>query len=135
MTQATFEEWLEDVNHVMRKQNQKILLLVDSMTSHCVTKMMSNIKVKFLPPNLTSEVQPLDQGVIRAVKSQYHQQMLQYIVTITETNNTKTDFNKSVSVFYTVWWLSRASEQISRETIVKNFQRAGCNNHQENNED
>jgi hypothetical protein len=38
MTQAIFEEWLEDLNHVMRKQNRKILLLLDNATSHCVAK-------------------------------------------------------------------------------------------------
>jgi hypothetical protein len=68
MTQAIFEEWLEDLNHVMKKQNQKILLLVDIATRHRAAKVMSNIKVKFLPPNLTSEVPPLDQGIIRALK-------------------------------------------------------------------
>jgi hypothetical protein len=38
MTQATFEEWLEDLNHVMRKENRKILLLLHNATSHCVAK-------------------------------------------------------------------------------------------------
>jgi hypothetical protein len=63
--------------------------------------------------------------------------MLQYIVTITETNNNDTDFdfNKSVLVLHAVRWLSSAWEQISRETMVKCFRRAGFNNHQERNED
>jgi hypothetical protein len=102
LTQAIFEKWLEDLNYMMRKQARKILLLVDNPTSHCVTKMMGKIKVKFLLSNLTSEVQPLDQGIMRAVKSRYHQQMLQYIVTIAETNNIKSEFNKSVSVLHAV---------------------------------
>jgi hypothetical protein len=96
---------------------------------------MSNVKVQFLPSNLTSEVPPLDQGIRRAVKLQYRQQMLQYVVTIAETNNTKSDFSKSVSVLHSVRGFSSAWEQISRETIVKSFQRAGFNNHQEENED
>jgi hypothetical protein len=78
------------------------LLLVDNANIHSVTKVISNTTVKFLPPKLTSEVQCLDQGNIRVVKSQYRQQILQYIVTITETNNTKSDFNKSVSVLHAV---------------------------------
>jgi hypothetical protein len=79
MTQAIFEEWLVDVNNLMR--NQKILLLVDNTTSHHITKEMTNVEVKFLPPNQTSEVQPLDQDIIIwAVKSRYHKQMLQYTV-------------------------------------------------------
>jgi hypothetical protein len=114
----------------MKKQNRKILLLVDNATSHSVTKVMSNVTVKFLAQNLTSEVQPLDQGII---KSRYRQQMLQYIVTIAKTNNTKSDDNKSVSVLHAVRWLSSAWEEISRETIVKCFRRVGFTNHHEKN--
>jgi hypothetical protein len=108
------------------------LLLVANATRHCATKVMRKVQVKFLPPNLTSDVQPLDQGIIPAIKSRYRQQMLQYVVTIAETNNTKSDFNKSVPVLHAVRWFSRAWEQISRETNVKSFQ-AGFHNHQEKN--
>jgi hypothetical protein len=48
--------------------------------------------------------------------------MLQYIVTIAESN--------TVSVLHAVRWLSSAWEQMSRETNVKSFQRAGFNNYQ-----
>jgi hypothetical protein len=61
--------------------------------------------------------------------------MLQYIVTIAESNNIKPDFNKSVSVLHAVQWLSSAWEQMSREMIVKSFQQVGFNNHQGKNED
>jgi uncharacterized protein YeeX (DUF496 family) len=63
---------------------------------------MSNVTVKFLPPNLTSEVQPLDQGIIRSVKACYRKMMLQYIVTVAETSNTRSDFNKSIPVLHAV---------------------------------
>jgi hypothetical protein len=76
MTQAVFEEWLEDLKSMMKK-NRKILLLVYNATSHSVTKVMSKVSVKFLPPNLTSEVQLLEQGIIHAVKWRYHHQKLQ----------------------------------------------------------
>ncbi|XP_033222825.1 tigger transposable element-derived protein 6-like [Belonocnema kinseyi] len=59
-----FEEWLTDLNQQMKKSNRKILLLVDNATSHNGTKILSRVTVKFLSPSLTSEVQPLDQGVI-----------------------------------------------------------------------
>jgi hypothetical protein len=77
------------------KAKSKVLFLVDNATSHHGTKEMTNVKVKFLPPNLTSEVQLLDQGIIRAVKSIYHKQMLQYKVSVVEASNVKSDFNKS----------------------------------------
>jgi hypothetical protein len=81
MTHAIFEEWLVDINNLRRKQNRKILLLVNNAMSHHGTKEMTNVKVKFLPLNLTSEVQPLDQGITQAVKSRHHhKQMLQNTV-------------------------------------------------------
>jgi hypothetical protein len=43
MAQEIFEEWLEDLNHMMRKQNRKILLLVDNAAGHCVAKMTNNV--------------------------------------------------------------------------------------------
>jgi hypothetical protein len=38
----------------MKKQYQKIVLLLDNPTSHSVKKVMSNVTVKFLALNLTS---------------------------------------------------------------------------------
>jgi uncharacterized protein YeeX (DUF496 family) len=100
MTQEIFEEWLTDLNRMMKKENQKILLLVDNATSDRGTNVMSNVTVKFLPPNLTSEVQALDQGIIRSVKARYRKKMLQYTVTVAEASNTRSDFNKSISVLH-----------------------------------
>jgi hypothetical protein len=54
----------------MKKENRKILLLVDNATSHG-TVVLSNVIVYFLPPHVTSEFQPLDQGIIRVVKAYY----------------------------------------------------------------
>jgi hypothetical protein len=56
---------------------------------------------------------------------------LQYIVTDAEASNTRSDFNKSISVLHAVRWVSSAWGQISRETIVKCFRRAGFNYHEE----
>jgi hypothetical protein len=92
---------------------------------------MSNATVKFLPPNLTSEVQPLDQGIIRSVEARYRKKTLQYIVTVAEASNTRYDFNKSISVLQAVRWVSSAWEQMSREIIVKCFRRVGFKYHEE----
>jgi uncharacterized protein YpiB (UPF0302 family) len=57
-------EWLTDLNQMMKKENWKVLLFVDNTTSHHRSMVMTNVTVKFLLPNLTYEVQPLDQGII-----------------------------------------------------------------------
>jgi hypothetical protein len=43
-------------------------------TSH-VNSDLSNVTIQFLPPNLTSEVQPLDKGIIQSVKLLYRKQL------------------------------------------------------------
>ena len=57
----------------MRKQNRNILLLVDNALTHALyeTTYLTNITIKYLPPNTTSHLQPCDQGIINSFKSQY----------------------------------------------------------------
>ena len=54
-----------------RNLSFKVLLLVDNTPGH--TELLkvahSNVEVIFLPPNTTSLIQPLDQGVISTLKS------------------------------------------------------------------
>ena len=47
-----------------------ILLYIDNCTAHPKVH-LSNIKLIFLPPNTTSQLQPLDAGIIQAVKMIY----------------------------------------------------------------
>lgn len=125
MTGNLFEEWLTDLNQQMEKSKRKILLLVDNATSHNCTKILSHVTVKFLPPNLTSEVQPLDQGIIRAVKARYRKKMLQHLITVAEDCDTRSQFLKSISVLHAVRWVNSAWQEISPESISKCFQRSG----------
>jgi hypothetical protein len=71
MTTAIFEECLAELNHMMKQEKRKIPLLDNA--SRRVTKVMSNVTAKFLPPNITSEVlvHLLDRGIIRDVKACY----------------------------------------------------------------
>ncbi|KAA1118791.1 hypothetical protein PGT21_006087 [Puccinia graminis f. sp. tritici] len=42
---------------------------------------LSNVKVHFLPPNLTSVLQPCDAGIIRAFKAHYRKRYLEFAMT------------------------------------------------------
>ena len=71
MTAVVFEHWLEKWNERLARQKCHILFLVDNAPSH-ITKEYSNIRVQYLPLNTTSELQPLDQGIIHGCKMKYH---------------------------------------------------------------
>jgi len=125
MTTAIFEDWLNQLNETMKKKKRRIILFVDSATSHVVSKKLSNVHVKFLPPHLTSELQPLDQGIIQAMKANYRKSMLRSLLAAVGKFNTATEFAKSVSVFDAIRWISSAWNNVREETIFKCLWRAG----------
>jgi DDE superfamily endonuclease len=70
MQRSIFKHFLERLNGMMRIQSRQIILLLDNAQSHNSDNIfnLSHIKVHFLPPNTTSHIQPLDQGIIYSLK-------------------------------------------------------------------
>ena len=67
MNGPIFHSYMKNWNDELARQRCHILLLIDDAPSHIVDE-YSNIKIQFFPPNTTSKIQPLDQGIIRSVK-------------------------------------------------------------------
>jgi hypothetical protein len=95
-------------------------------------KVMSNVIPKFLLLNLNSEVQPLDLGVIQAVKASM--MMLQYPVTTMQASNMMSDFKKSITPVHTIQKLSSLSYESSQDITVKCFQRTDIHYQKEDEE-
>uniref|UniRef100_A0A8C3TCP3 HTH CENPB-type domain-containing protein n=1 Tax=Chelydra serpentina TaxID=8475 RepID=A0A8C3TCP3_CHESE len=66
------------------KQEEKALLLLDNCPAHPPAENPfsrdGKIKVCYLPKNTTSEIQPLDQGIILVFKQNYHRKMIKWMV-------------------------------------------------------
>jgi hypothetical protein len=124
MTSALFSDWLRELNSKMRCAHRKILLFIDNAPSHPDIQ-LSHIMIRFLPPCLTSAVQPLDQGVINNFKQHYRKFVIQHLVSIAETCPTASDFVQSVTVLDAIRWLVCAWKCVSADTIQKCFRRAG----------
>jgi len=54
----------------MRRQNQKIILLVDNTPTHAFyeTTRLTNITIQSLSPDTTAYLQPCNQGIINSFK-------------------------------------------------------------------
>jgi hypothetical protein len=91
MTSEIFSEWLNEVNRKVKRANRKILLFSDNATSHADLN-LSNVAVRFLPPNLTSEVQPLNKGIIQSMKLQYRKQLMQVLINAADKCNSVAEF-------------------------------------------
>ena len=87
-----FTDWSKKVNEQFMSQQRNCLMLLDNASSHgvadtLITKVgsldafrLSNLLLLFLPPNCTSVVQPLDQGIIAAFKAHYKRKLARYMV-------------------------------------------------------
>ncbi|KFD64959.1 hypothetical protein M514_22902, partial [Trichuris suis] len=81
----------------------KVLLLIDSAPVHPSVQYLDAVDefvtVKFLPPNITSLVQPMDQGVIAGFKRNYRKQFLRHLLLPDDsTVETVTNFYKKISL-------------------------------------
>lgn len=84
MTQAIFWDWLKDFNR--RMANRQVLLILDNCSAHIPLNQLpdnitlNNTEVLFLPPNMTSKIQPCDQGIIRNFKAYYRKRFNQHLL-------------------------------------------------------
>jgi len=70
MTATLFNEWLGWFSTWMN--GRSVLLLMDNCPAHTAGALdIANVDVKFLPPNTTSKLQPLNGGIIWALKAHY----------------------------------------------------------------
>ena len=72
MTNDIFTEWIRKFDSRMSLQNRKFALLLDNCSAHPKSiGVVKSVKMGFLPPNCTSILQPMDQGIIRYLKHHY----------------------------------------------------------------
>ncbi|GFU69648.1 tigger transposable element-derived protein 1 [Trichonephila clavipes] len=86
MTTAIFTEWFNncfvpEVEACMKEKSLdfKVLLIVDNAASHPQLE-HPNIQLVFHPPNTTSLIQPLDQGIIATFKKYYIKTTYKFIL-------------------------------------------------------
>ena len=64
-------EWVKELDKNFEKENRKVILIVDNCPAHRIIEGLKAVELVFLPPNTTSNIQPIDQGVIRSLKAKY----------------------------------------------------------------
>lgn len=70
MNSDFFMRIVQEFDRRMYRQKRKVLLTLDNASCHPNIK-LSNVELLYFPPNATSVIQPLDQGILRSVKARY----------------------------------------------------------------
>nr|XP_029718308.1 jerky protein homolog-like [Aedes albopictus] len=134
MTRQLFRHWFHDefipsvrkfsVEHGLEP---KALLVLDNCTSHYDYEdpLQSDdglIQVIYLPPNVTSECQPMDQSVINVVKRKYKRKLM--LKLILENEDLKfEDRLKKINLQQCIAWLAAAWDEISTKTIRNSWRK------------
>ena len=126
MTSGIFENWFKKFDKRMGRKVRKVLLFLDNATSHSNVQ-LCNVKLKFLPANTTSILQPLDQGIILAMKRKYRKTQLRSMITQMERSKEKdcSQLSKEINVLKAIYCIKQAWNGIKRDTIVKCLKKCG----------
>lgn len=103
ITQALTTEWFQEhfvpearahCRSIGLPEDAKIILIMDNCTAHPSGDVLvkDNVRVFFLPPNCTSLLQPMDQGVLLSMKSRYKSDFLTKMLKSYKINAAKTTF-------------------------------------------
>jgi len=125
MSLDIFSKWLLRLNELFKLQKRKILLLLDNAPVHPINIELSNIELFYFPPNVTSLIQPLDQGIINNLKSFYKKEMSKKILFEydNEKNNNKQylDIIKKITLYDSLCLIKKAFDNIKTSTISNCF--------------
>lgn len=75
-----------------------------------------SFKVRFLPPNVTSLIQPMDQGAIECTKRGYRRQLLRHLLFVHSEEDFMEEF-KALNVLHACQWLGSSWAAISPTTL------------------
>ena len=100
---------------------------MDNVSSHGGASVLSlsNVTVKFLPPNTTSCLQPLDAGIIQAFKLHFPKQLLTHVMTRIDSCSSASEISKHVTVLNAITWIDKAWKAVEPVTITKCFHACG----------
>ena len=120
MDSEIFTDYVRKLDAMFHKEGRKIVLIIDNCPAHPEMENLKAIEL-VLPANTTSKTQPMDQGVIRALKVFYHsnvvKRQLKYI-----------DAGKEVpviNILEAMRVLVKSSEAVSMNTVINCFKKVG----------
>jgi hypothetical protein len=123
MTSALFKTWLIRLDNKMKINKKKIVLFMDNFSGHNIDLVLDNVKIAFYPPNCTSVLQPLDQGIIKNFKCFYRTKILRQIIGRLDTYTAEDPINLLDALHFI-----RSSWKDVKSTIIQNcFKKAGHN--------
>nr|XP_014352132.1 PREDICTED: tigger transposable element-derived protein 4-like [Latimeria chalumnae] len=120
MTGDIFKDWVIKFDRKMQRQKHKVLLFVDNCPVHPHIDNLQATTMVFLPPNTTSKLQPMDQGIIKCLKQHYCRQLIQHMLSCFERKqDIVINFHQGITFAHRAW------RKVSSKCISACFRKAG----------
>ena len=76
----------------------------------------------FLPPNTTSIIQPMDQGILEALKSHYKKRLLRHLILENESSSLPVpEILKALTIKDAVYWSAQAWEEVTSISLARGW--------------
>ncbi|XP_006001587.1 tigger transposable element-derived protein 4 [Latimeria chalumnae] len=127
MTAFLFQEWLREWDKSLKAQHRRIALIVDNCPAHPTVK-LNNIKMMFLPPNVTLLIQPCDQGIIRTLKAHYCRLIMSKLLATIDAADCELSADKlakKIDILDAMLLIKEAWDSVTSGTIVNCFRKSG----------
>ncbi|XP_054710184.1 tigger transposable element-derived protein 4-like, partial [Uloborus diversus] len=122
MSSEVFNSWLKKIDNKFISAGRKIVMFIDNCPAHpkAAANNLTAIKLEFLPPNTTSIMQPMDQGIIKNLKVHYRKRVVLKILQCLEENSVP-----CITLLDSLRELRKAWSDVTQQTIVNCFKKAG----------
>nr|XP_034194801.1 jerky protein homolog-like [Osmia lignaria] len=130
ITQPLFYEWFEHYFKPSVRAHQlrngltgKVILLLDNCGGHKVPEELldkDNFKIMYLPPNTTSVIQPMDQGIIAKMKAVYRHKAIRKAITYQGGIN---EFQKQFTLKDCIQILDESWREVSANNIINSWKK------------
>ncbi|XP_053949417.1 jerky protein homolog-like [Anastrepha ludens] len=100
------------------------LFVIDNAPTHPHEYAVDDIKLVYLPPNVTSLVQPMDQGVIESLKRRYRRKLVSEILQHSENEGKGIlEVIKKINIKDVIYMLATAFQEMPSSTFVKSWRK------------
>ncbi|EUC55756.1 tigger transposable element-derived protein [Rhizoctonia solani AG-3 Rhs1AP] len=116
MTMELFDGYLTVIDGMAQQAGRRFPLICDNASVHKHNpNKYPNLTIVFLPPNLTSHIQPMDAGIIQSFKSAYQRLLNEHAINL-DTQGVADPFK--VNQLQSMRMLTTAWNKVSVETIT-----------------
>ena len=121
MDSEIFADYMRKLDTKFDVEGRKIVLIIDNCPAHPNVDNLKAIQLVFSRPNTTSKIQPMDQGVIRALKAFYSTNVVRRQIKYVDKGKT----TPKINILQAMRMLVKSWDAISINTVKNCFRKAG----------